>query len=296
MATNKRDLKAFVRYDTNGRIVPGVLLLQRFKPTSVGRWHEIPAYKCCSKGNIQTFLSRMNSCYEQATSLIPRIYYFSDNNDNPDFPNYISDGCDDMYDGGNMYNTNLTQLYVDIEGDNVDYELNIPYTHTQDPYEFCPYDTPPMDGVITDGSSYFGTGSQYFTNMYPGMFIIAATGVNVSEFSITGNIGSDGDAIDAVYIATAHPGWTAFIKTNYDSDEADPSINHIILVYGDVSGATQLYDNDGYYDDHCVQGLGPQNNTIITAVVATDYGTPALTQEEALAIANKILDIYQTGC
>jgi len=300
MAFNKK-LKAWVRYDGKNRVVAGSLILQPNQP-KVGKWKELPVYKCCNTStciDLPLFLSRMNSCYEQATILVPRIVYFTDEPNNSLLGPFtlIINGCDDMYDSGNLYNTNLTQLYVDIAEDNVDYNLSIPYTHTQDDNDSnCSYTNPPMDGTIVNGSSYFGSGSTYFTNMYPGMFITAATCVNVTEFSITGNIGTDGGGIDAAYIQTAHPGWTAFIKTNYDNDDEDPSINHIILVYGDVSEATQLYDNTGEYDDHCVQGLGPQNNTIITAVVATETGTPALTEEEALAIANRILDVYENPC
>jgi len=294
--TTGNKLKAFVRY-ANGKVVAGSLVMQAKKP-AVGKWEEIPMYKCCATPsgsfNLEQFLSRMNSCYSQVTSLIPRIVYFTDTN-YQDVPTYIDNGCSDMYDNGNMYNTNLTQLYEDIKENNVDTVLSIPYTHTQDidnSYA-CDYTNPPMNGYIADGTNYFGAGSQYLTNMYPGMFIIAANGVNVTEFSITGDLGSDGDATDAVYIATAHAGWTAYIKTNDDSaGTGDPSVNHIILVYGNVSGATQLYDDTGSYDDHCVQGLGPQNSTIITAVVATEAGTAALTEQEALDIANKILDVY----
>jgi len=45
--SNKRDLKAYVRYDGNGRVIPGALLLQRFKPKGGGKWHQIGAYECC---------------------------------------------------------------------------------------------------------------------------------------------------------------------------------------------------------------------------------------------------------
>jgi hypothetical protein len=45
--SNKRDLKAYVRYDGNGRVIPGSLILQRFKP-KVGNWKETPAYQCCN--------------------------------------------------------------------------------------------------------------------------------------------------------------------------------------------------------------------------------------------------------
>jgi hypothetical protein len=44
---NKRDLKAYVRYDGTGRIIPGSLILNRFKP-AVGNWQETPAYECCN--------------------------------------------------------------------------------------------------------------------------------------------------------------------------------------------------------------------------------------------------------
>jgi hypothetical protein len=292
MAINNK-LKAFVRY-ANGKVVAGSMVMQAKKP-AVGKWEEIPMYKCCATPsapfNIETFLSRMNSCYEQVTNLIPNIVYFTDEGGSN--PTYINDGCDDMYDSGNMYNTNLTQLYIDIEGDNYNEVLSIPYTHTQDDIGYdCAYYNPPMDGVIADGTNYFGAGSQYFSNMYPGMFMIAASGINVTEYSITGNLGSDGNGANAVYIVTAHPGWTAFVKTNFDLGGNDPSVNHIILVYGDVSGVTQLYDNTGSYDDHCLQNLGPQNTTIITVVVATEATTLPLSEEQALAIADKILDVY----
>jgi hypothetical protein len=45
--SNKRDLKAYVRYDGSGRAVPGGLILNRFKP-EVGKWVETPAYECCN--------------------------------------------------------------------------------------------------------------------------------------------------------------------------------------------------------------------------------------------------------
>jgi len=47
MATNKRDLKAYVRYDGTGRVIPGSLVLRRTKP-KVGNWKEIQGYECCN--------------------------------------------------------------------------------------------------------------------------------------------------------------------------------------------------------------------------------------------------------
>lgn len=44
MASKK--LRAFVRFDGSGRIVPGSLILRK-NPPKVGRWQEISAYECC---------------------------------------------------------------------------------------------------------------------------------------------------------------------------------------------------------------------------------------------------------
>jgi hypothetical protein len=46
MATDKK-LKAFVRIDGSGRVVPTSLILRKSMP-KVGRWVEIPAYECCN--------------------------------------------------------------------------------------------------------------------------------------------------------------------------------------------------------------------------------------------------------
>ena len=45
--SNKRVNKAYVRYDGSGRVIPGSLILNRFKP-KVGNWSETPAYLCCN--------------------------------------------------------------------------------------------------------------------------------------------------------------------------------------------------------------------------------------------------------
>jgi hypothetical protein len=43
---NRKDLKAYVRYDGSGRVVAGSLIFRRQKP-KVGKWVEIPAHECC---------------------------------------------------------------------------------------------------------------------------------------------------------------------------------------------------------------------------------------------------------
>ena len=44
MGSNKRDLKAYVRFDGSGRVVPGSLILRRKMP-KVGKWQEIVGYE-----------------------------------------------------------------------------------------------------------------------------------------------------------------------------------------------------------------------------------------------------------
>jgi len=47
MTPNKRDLKAYSRFDGTGRIVPGSTVLRRQKPKN-GKWIETQAYECCN--------------------------------------------------------------------------------------------------------------------------------------------------------------------------------------------------------------------------------------------------------
>lgn len=48
MANSNNQLKAYVRFDGTGRVIPGSLILQRFKP-KVGNWKETPASLCCDE-------------------------------------------------------------------------------------------------------------------------------------------------------------------------------------------------------------------------------------------------------
>ena len=50
---DKRINKAYVRYDKNGRIIPGGPRMSRFKPKS-GGWKEINAYQCCNPTPLPT--------------------------------------------------------------------------------------------------------------------------------------------------------------------------------------------------------------------------------------------------
>lgn len=214
----------------------------------------------------------------------------------------INDGYDDMYDGGNYINTNLTQLFDDISGDNVDGFLSVPNTHSaalneadfEDEGE--PTYEPAMDGVVKSGDLYFGEGSSYFTNMYPGMYIMVANNINIEEFSIAGDLGSDEDSEkNSTTIVVNNGTYTIFVKVNREGSGgesgSDPSVNHIIIVPGNSNGLTQVI-NEGQgddADDHCIRGLTGRKSIayILVARQTGDY----VSYEDAEAIAIKFLQV-----
>jgi hypothetical protein len=118
-----------------------------------------------------------------------------------------------------------------------------------------------------------------------------ADNIAVTEFSITGDVGSDEDTINGGSVEDVIPNWTLFWKTNH-GDSSDPSINHLSLVPGTSSGITHEFeDTDGAdNDDHAVIGIGDRNR-IVYADVSTQPGEDPLSQEEFIALAEKILEI-----
>jgi hypothetical protein len=249
---------------------------------------------------IQDALTRLNTRYQEIVELIPNPYYFTDEkeiiSDGKSFG--ISDGGDDMYDGGNLLNTELTQTYTSLLANGFDGggEFSIPITHTPAPNEGeGDYTDPPKDGVVVNGSNYFGTGSQYFTNMYPDLFVMIADNITVNEFSIFGGAGADGSGIDTgtLFPVSANgQNYTVFYKSIYSA--GDPSINHIIIIPGNSSGLTHLYiDNDTNRDGDCAQGISDRK-TIYYLLCARENGLQ-LNTEDAEAISIKFLEIVGNG-
>jgi len=67
---NNRPLKAYVRFDGTGRIVPSSLILRRKKP-KVGKWVEIPAYECCNYVPTTTTTSTSSTTTTTTTTATP---------------------------------------------------------------------------------------------------------------------------------------------------------------------------------------------------------------------------------
>jgi peptidoglycan hydrolase-like protein with peptidoglycan-binding domain len=186
------------------------------------------------------------------------------------------------------------------------------YTHTQMSNvteEALPEDFV-MDGSVVAGTAdNFGLGSSYFTNLYPGMFVLCAKDMNINKFGIIGNIGADGGGlVDGYDFTVTHLGQTyhAYVKRVYDS--GDPSINQIILLKGTSGSISQNVDFSSEDDTHVLTGipssitelhyllLAQQSDRIEDAVVA-DIIDDYLTIVHNKSIAQTLTDLnsnYET--
>jgi hypothetical protein len=172
------------------------------------------------------------------------LYYFNDTGTNA-----ISDGGNDMYDGGNILNTNFYN--------------QIPYTHTQmngvegqatlEDFTFDGTVQPGYFGPTGEETNYFGEGSEYFTNTYPGLFVMSAYGVSVDQFSITGDLGADGAGqVEANQFT--YEGYTIYTKFVYNA--GDPSVNHLIIVNTIDEAISHTYDENPNGDDDTISNIG----------------------------------------
>jgi hypothetical protein len=220
-----------------------------------------------------------------ASSFTNRTYYF---NDMAEFSNYsIGDGGDNMYNSGNIINTNIATEII--------------YTHTQMPFDNDKDNNEAvlsdfiMDGEIVTSDAEFGVGSSYFTNLYPGLFVMSASDVDITDFSITGSLGADGyaQADNYEYTPTGfEETYKAYIKRvyfNFQFDINQPSINHIIIVNTDGTGITQTVDLSTQTDNHELTGLGDVTK-VHYLLFAKANGTKA-TEEEIENIINSYLAI-----
>jgi hypothetical protein len=139
----------------------------------------------------------------------------------------------------------------------------IQYTHTQmtdppvnntDEAELGDF---AMDGAVVAGTQYdFGPGSSYFTNLYPGLFVLCAKNIDITSFSIIGEIGADGSGSMDTSLNDVTIGgqvYTYWVKRVFDA--GDPSINQIIIVKGNGSGISQIVDTTTEDDTHILTGI-----------------------------------------
>jgi protocatechuate 3,4-dioxygenase beta subunit len=187
-----------------------------------------------SETPIDQILAALNANFHTVNSLIPNRFDFFDGVSGT----RIQDGGGNMYDNGNILNTNLVGA--------------INYT----------------GGQITDGDGLFGTGSIYFTRKYPGLFTLSATNIDITEFQITGYTGIYGVGFVDGFVLPLDNGFTAFVKRAHGG--SGPSVNHIILVPGNGSQQAQTFSNSAYQDQHHLTGLAGVNELHYLLVASTN--------------------------
>ena len=170
---------------------------------------------------LDNILSSLNENYTSINSIIPNRYDFVDGVTGY----YIGDGGGDMYDVGNILNTDLGS--------------QIPYS----------------DNEITSSSIYLGEDGQYFTRKYDGLFVFAADINGIDYFEITGNLGADGSGnTDGSVLELDLYGKTYYGFVNRVYNAYDPSVNHLVIVEAQ-EGLTHTFPTTTYEEDHRVSGL-----------------------------------------
>jgi hypothetical protein len=221
---------------------------------------------------------------------INQIYYFSDEGNS----NEIGEGGYDMYDTGN-------RIYADSN--------QVSYTHTQLQLEKNPglRSTDFISNGIVATSSAFGGSSSYFTNLYPGLFILCSQGTEVNTFNIDGGLGADGNGtFDNYQYEKEYIGLSG--STNYlvsvkrvwgwpgagepISAATEPSVNHIIITKGTTySGTTQSVGGDTNSDYHQINNLLVDGTSEIYYLLTSMKHGVKITNEQIDTMVDEFLEI-----
>ena len=188
------------------------------------------------------------------------------------------------------FGANIGRHYFSIQ-QTVNQDYGIVYTHTQlsfngpvNPLSYI------MDGQVLSGVT-FGSGSSYFTNMYPGLFVMIAENISINGFKIIGNLGADGGGnFDSYQYSIGEPyatDYTIFVKRVYNA--WDPSVNHIIIVNNNGSGITHTIGNTTDDDLDLISGLS--GTTKIHYLLTAKTGGTMLTTDEVSGIVTQYLNI-----
>ena len=194
--------------------------------------------------------------------------------------NLIGDGGYDMYDGGNQMSTNLNS--------------DIVYTETKFNFSGPALDSQyAKDGYVISGDTWFGVGSEYFTNLYPGLFVMGANGlyVTMDTFAITGNVGADGDGYvtsDSYTLTAYSETYTVYVKKIQGA--YDPTVNHIIIVNTDGTGITHDFSNDTNDDFDELTGLSGVTK-MYYLLTSTHGSNLPVTKEEIDGMVIAFLDL-----
>ncbi len=219
----------------------------------------------------------------------PRLYWLNDDGDGNN--SEIDDGGDDLFDNGHKFETDIM-----VGG-------YIPYTHTQISVDSnrneAIFSEFTMDGVLATGgnsSDYFGEGSSYFTNLYPGLFVMCATDIAVGEIAVSGDLGSDGNTTVKTVGATgiSHNGtnyYLNYVSTNDNYASLDPSCNYLFIVPNgeSLSYVNNVTDGNDSYDYNVSGDLATAGTVHILLTTLAD--TYPLTETDFIVIAENYLNV-----
>lgn len=211
----------------------------------------------CLPNSLSTILSNMTTNTSAIQATIPSAYNFTMDGPSGNNSNYISDGGNDMYDGGNYINTNI--------------QSNINYS----------------DNAVVN-SSAFGSGGQYFTRKMNGIWVMTANMNGVSTFSITGNNGADGGgSVSATNfnVTVGCQTYNVFLKRVYNA--GDPSINQMVIVPQSTT-AGHTWDTNTDNTLHTISGLS--STTRLYYLLYAGSGGLFINDTQAQTIATTFLN------
>lgn len=209
---------------------------------------------------LESVLGSLSVAFRQVTSVIPSRYDFSEG----ETGEAISDGGDNMYEGGNiLWTTSSTE--------------HIQYT----------------DAALVSSSQYFGTGGRYFTAKFPGLFVLAADLNGISAFAMGGYLGNAGTAeLDArvLQVTLDDRVYQGFVKRAYGA--ATPSVNHVVIIERNPSASHTWSSNSGI-DYHSVYGMAGTTRLYYLLFAGAD-GT-YIDDNAIITIMTKFLTIVNGG-
>lgn len=208
--------------------------------------------------NLAGTLASLQANHDTLSSLIPDRYDFVEGGTG----SRIVNGGNNMYNGGNILNTNLA--------------TEIQYSNNQ----------------ISPNMGAFGSGSQYFTAKYNGLFVLVASNIDISYFRITGNIPTNFLGVsDTLKLSVNDRGkyYDVFVRRIWAAYR--PSINHLIIVPAGPDDVIQTVSPQTNNEQHEVQPLGNVNEIYYLLTSRSD-GTP-LSAESATQLAIAFLQLRQ---
>jgi hypothetical protein len=150
---DKRVNKAYVRYDKNGRIIPGGPRMNRFKPKS-GGWKEINAYLCCNDATTTTTTTTTTSIIPPGSIPVTVLIGYETISPVEDIvvSNTLEDACL-FINNQNNNNVNFDSFIVDGTTYYFDFETLILYnsitnTFAEDGYYISEGAVQVIDGVV----------------------------------------------------------------------------------------------------------------------------------------------------